>query len=228
MQNQNKLETIFHPIPQNIHGVIYLLVCISLFLMAWIFSNYRNQTFKIFKAALNEQQKNNLIREDSESIKKVTRLLNITFFLNLFILLYAINFRNQLVKIENNFDILLYSIIILSIFVIKTIVNIFLSWVFETKILLQYFLNDNYLKFKLYSLLALISAILILFSNELNRLFTIIAIICFMILWIIRCFKAYKYSYEYKSFSILYAFLYICTLEIIPVAVIGKFLLENA
>ena len=69
------METIFHPIPQHIHGVIYLLICISLFLMAWIFSNYRNQTFKIFKAALNEQQKNNLIREDSESIKKVTRLL---------------------------------------------------------------------------------------------------------------------------------------------------------
>ena len=222
------MDTIFNPIPQHIHGVIYLLICISLFLIAWIFSNYRNQTFKIFKAALNEQQKNNLIREDSESIKKVTRLLNITFFLNLFILLYAINFRYKLVKIENNLDILLYSLIILSMFLIKTIVNIFLSWIFETKILLQYFLKDNYLKFKLYSLLALISAILILFSNELISLFTIIAIICFTILWIIRCYKAYKYSYQYKSFSILYAILYICTLEIIPVAVIGKFLLENA
>jgi cytochrome b561 len=75
------LETTFHPIPQSIHGVIYILLSISLFLTAWIFSNYRNQTFKIFKAALNEQQKNNLIREDSESIKKVTRLLNITLFL---------------------------------------------------------------------------------------------------------------------------------------------------
>lgn len=222
------METNFHPVPENIHGIIYILLCISLFLLAWIFYNYRNQTYKIFRAALSEQQKNNLIREDSESIKKVTRLLNITFFINLFILFYAINFRYKLLVINDNFDILVYFILILSTFVIKSVVNIFLAWVFETKILLQFFLKDNYLKFKLYSLLAIISAILILFSTNLHQIFSVISIVIFTILWIIRCYKAYKYSNEFKSFSILYAFLYICTLEIIPVAVIGKFLMENA
>ncbi len=226
--NQNKLETNFHPVPQNIHGTIYILICISLLLLAWIFYNYRNQTYKIFSAALSEKQKNNLIREDSESIKKVTRLLNVTFFINFFILFYAINFRYKLLLINDNLDILIYFILILSTFVVKSIVNIFLAWVFETKILLQFYLKDNYLKFKLYSLLAIISAILILFSSNLSQLFTIIAITIFTILWIIRCYKAYKYSNEFKSFSILYAFLYICILEIIPVAVIGKFLMENA
>jgi len=204
------------------------LICISLLLLAWIFYNYRNQTYKIFSAALSEKQKNNLIREDSESIKKVTRLLNVTFFINFFILFYAINFRYKLLLINDNLDILIYFILILSTFVVKSIVNIFLAWVFETKILLQFYLKDNYLKFKLYSLLAIISAILILFSSNLSQLFTIIAITIFTILWIIRCYKAYKYSNEFKSFSILYAFLYICILEIIPVAVIGKFLMENA
>lgn len=204
------------------------MICISLLLLAWIFYNYRNQTYKIFSAALSEKQKNNLIREDSESIKKVTRLLNVTFFINFFILFYAINFRYKLLVINDNLDILIYFILILSTFVVKSIVNIFLAWVFETKILLQFYLKDNYLKFKLYSLLAIISAILILFSSNLSQLFTIIAITIFTILWIIRCYKAYKYSNEFKSFSILYAFLYICILEIIPVAVIGKFLMENA
>lgn len=221
------MKTTFYPVPPNIHTLTYVLLAVSLFLLAWVFSNYRNQAFKIFRAAVSEQQKNNLIREDSESIKKVNRLLNIIFFINLILLLYSVNFRYNFFSIKSNSDIIIYSSLILILFALKTVFNLILAWVFNTKSLFLLYLKDNYMKLKLFSILSIISTFLILFSTKSYPFFIFISWFALVILWIIRCFKAYKYSMEYKSFSIVYAFLYICTLEILPIALLGNFLMGN-
>lgn len=211
------------PVSPNFFVLISILF--SLVFFAWIINNYRTHVRKIFAASLNEKVKSSIEREDSETIKKVGVYLNILYFISLGLLFYALDYRYQIVGSNSFFNYVIANILIALFFILKYGVHYFLGWVFDTKLLTFNYLNDSYYKFKVFGVLAIPMILFILFSNDLFHFVSFLCVLIFALLWLLKCYKGLLYSYQFKRFPIFYAILYICTLEILPLLLIGNVLI---
>lgn len=98
----------------------------------------------------------------------------------------------------------------------------FLGFIFKTSSISNEFIANN-IFYK--SLAAIILLPLLLFSIfSISHIIVFFAFILFSILFIIRVFRGILIAYELRSFSFYQIFLYICTLEILPVFVLIKIL----
>lgn len=219
------IDTVSKELPFFPNFFVLISILFSLLFFAWIINNYRTHVKKIFSASLNEKVKLSIEREDSETIKKVGVYLNILYFISLGLLFYAMDYRFQIVGSNSFFNYVVANVLIALFFIVKYGVHYFLGWVFDTKLLTYNYLNDSYYKFKVFGVIAIPMILLILFSNQLFYYVSLLCVLIFSLLWLLKCYKGLLYSYQFKRFPIFYAILYICTLEILPIILIGNVLI---
>ena len=191
-------------------------------LVAYAFYNYRPQIKKIFSAALSERAKSSLEREDAERTKQVGRLLNFIFFLSLGWIVYAFEFRLNVIQVQSFLEFTLLMISIIAILSLKYGVHKFIGWVFEEEELTDRYLNDAYYKYRLFGLLLIPSGLFIMYSPFGYLAAIAFVFFCFAALWLFRCGIGVYYAFQNNSLPNLYSFLYICTFEILPFIVLGK------
>lgn len=215
-----------HPVKEHFSTGLYFSLILVTLIITFLFAYYKEQSKKILSAAFNMREKNALNRADSEIIKKVSVYMNIFFFINILLFAYAVNHRYKIFNDLSGFQLFLGALCILFIFLLKYGIHYYLAVVFKTKEFAHLYLEDSYLKYKLYGVFLFPLILLILFSNRFAEAATIIGIVGFLIIWILKSYYGLKLGLISKIFPKQYSFLYICTLEILPLVLLCKIFWE--
>lgn len=202
-----------------------LILCLILYSFIQVF--YRKRLSMIFKAFFAKHFANQLARECNIFKERISIPLFFLYIIVFSMVIYQaiIYFFNLPENININF--ILFAEIcgvvlicwFLKVAMIKISEKIFKTGKQSYEILLNIFI------FNIISGIVLLPVIiLILYSNYSVFIYT--ALILSGLIFLYRIFREIKIGISYKNFSLLHLFLYICTLEILPLIVIAKLALK--
>jgi len=207
-------------------------ISISIFACLVLFSITRFLYFRrlgqVFKAVFVNRLLSQINRESNIKKEGITLLLLIVFFIStsLFIYKTSINYFD-FDWLGMNPSISFFFLILLIVFAYyfaKLILIKFIGYVFNT----QQETND-YLIYNLIFLLVIGNVLLIpvIIQNYISNIVGFYFAICFLLLSeAYRITKAVISLFSYSKFSVLFIFLYLCTVEIIPVMIAYKVLIN--
>ncbi|MCK4407761.1 MAG: DUF4271 domain-containing protein [Bacteroidales bacterium] len=217
--------------PENLYKVnndwILGILILCLVLYAFIQVPYRKRLGMIFKAFFAKHFANQLAREGNIFKERISIPLFFLYIIVFSMVIYlAITyFFNLPENININFILFaeICGVVLICWFLkaamIKISEKIFKTGKQSYEILLNIFI------FNIISGIVLLPVIiLILYSNYSVFIYT--ALILSGLIFLYRIFREIKIGISYKNFSPLYLFLYICTLEILPLIVIAKLALK--
>lgn len=184
---------------------------------------------KVFVSTFSFQEAKQLYREDYKLTKRLSILLSIGYILVLaFLILFTNNYFGLIFRNYTEIQqYILFAAIVLMIYTVKYIVNSLFSIIYKQKELTkEYFLNA----FTISHTLGIVLFPMVLglyFTKYSPEIFLYPALIMSVSFYIIKLYRSFVISVIEQNVGILYIFLYLCALEILPILVLIKFLLVN-
>lgn len=215
-------QQIIEPVKEGHSALIYFSLVLVCLLCVLVFSFFQEQSKRLLSASVNSKAKSLLGRIDSESVNKASWYLNILFFINVLLFTYGLSYKYELLSTLGVSKVVLVSGGILLLFLSKYFVHYFLGFLFKTDDIAKQYLEELYLKYKLFGVLLFPLVLLLLFSPKYAGLAVFLGVSTYIVLWISVAFFALKTGLMSKSLPRYYPFLYICTLEILPLVIAGK------
>ncbi len=206
---------------------IPLLLVAGLILFAWVKLFYGRRLGMIFRGVFAKNYANQLIREGNlfnERIGLVLFFLHI-FMASLFVYLATPLFNVRLPEIP---DLLLYLLItssVLGLWVFKAAYVRLLSLLFKTGESSRELVANMFL-YNLFTGIALMPALWGMAFTD-REVFFYISLIIIVVVYIIRLGREAVIGFTVNKFSAFHLFLYLCTLEILPLIVLAKILNRN-
>ena len=189
--------------------------------MAFVFGRYHEQAKSMLIAAINPRAKATLERNETESIVQTGVFLNVIFFTN-FLLLVWMTYRLPLWNGSYTFSFGLLVLGVMLLFALKYLFQLMLGQVFQTQSEVKQYMQETYLKYRLYGVLVFPILLFGLFSNYTSQPFIVVAFALFLLLYLAHSIYGLRLGLLSKSFPKHYAILYICTLEILPLILVIK------
>jgi hypothetical protein len=197
--------------------IFFVLLLVSFFLIALLKGLYWKHAKLLFMGVFAQRYANQFLREENAFTERVNA---ITFFL------MSINFTLIILKITQSVELLSVGLIlvyVISFFLIKIALIKILGFILKTKDLSKLavffsMLFDRTLGFILFPLVVL----LYFFSFEVSSIVLVISFVLFLILIQMKLFWLWKIGTNSFGLPQFYIFLYLCTLEIFPLLILGK------
>ncbi len=194
-----------------------MLILTSFLLIAILKGYYWKHAKLLFMGVFAQRYANQFLREENAFTERVNA---ITFFL------MSINFTLIILKITQSFEILSVGLILVYVsgfFLFKMGLIKLLGFILKTKDLSKLavffsMLFDRTLGFLLFPLVVL----LYFFSFEVSTIVLVISFVLFLILILMKLFWFWKIGTNSFGLPLFYIFLYLCTLEIFPLLILGK------
>lgn len=184
---------------------------------------------KVFASVFSLQAAKQLLREDYKLNRRVSVFLTIGFVIvAAFMAFMANNYFGLILKGTTPLSQYLFFVgVILAMYFIKYITTYFLSYIIgEFDLGREYFFNVFI--FNQTAGVVLFPVVLcVLFSKFTPELFLYPGIIICAVFFILRLLRGFVISTLEQNIGVLYIFLYFCGLEILPLLVLIKFLLNN-
>jgi len=217
-----RVKTVTKLHPEWVSGV--LLFCFLL--LAWGQVFYRRRINQIYRAPFSKRFINQLIRDGNLFRERISIVLGIIYLLSFSLLVYIMNEKLTGFSIEGIGGLELYVIIVaglMAYLTVKLTMVQIIGAIFKTReTTLNYLLN--LLIFALISgPLLLVALVLIVYLQSTILLIGCIAV--FLILFIFRFFRGFFIGLTLRKFSYLFLFVYLCSLEILPLLVLLKVLI---
>ena len=205
------IKTIFN------QDIIFVLLTISFLLIAMLKSFYWNHAKLLFMGIFAQRYANQYLREENAFTERVSF---ITF------LLMSINISLIILKLVPKTSVLeTFSLIggVMLFFIIKIGLILLLGSIFRLKDIAKLgiffsFLFDRSLGFFLFPLIILVY----FFAFNITPFIMLILAIIFIVLLLLKLFWLWKIGTNAFGLSHFYIFLYLCTLEISPLLLLGK------
>ena len=205
------IKTIFN------QDIIFVLLTISFLLIALLKSFYWKHAKLLFMGIFAQRYANQYLREENAFTERVSF---ITF------LLMSINISLIILKLMPETSVLETFILIVGVmlfFIIKIGLILILGSIFRVKDIAKLgiffsFLFDRALGFFLFPLVILLS----FFAFNITPFVMLIVAIVFIVLLLLKLFWLWKIGTNAFGLSHFYIFLYLCTLEISPLLLLGK------
>jgi len=197
--------------------IFFVLLLVSFFLIALLKGLYWKHAKLLFMGAFAQRHANQFLREENAFTERVNA---ITFFL------MSINFALIILKITQSVELLSVGLILIYVsgfFLFKIGLIKLLGFILKTKDLSKLavffsMLFDRTLGFILFPLVVL----LYFFSFEVSTIVLVISFVLFLILILMKLFWLWKIGTNSFGLPQFYIFLYLCTLEIFPLLILGK------
>ena len=194
-----------------------MLILTSFLLIAILKGYYWKHAKLLFMGVFAQRYANQFLREENAFTERVNA---ITFFL------MSINFTLIILKITQSFELLSVGLILVYVsgfFLFKMGLIKLLGFILKTKDLSKLavffsMLFDRTLGFILFPLVVL----LYFFSFEVSTIVLVISFVLFLILILMKLFWLWKIGTNSFGLPQFYIFLYLCTLEIFPLLILGK------
>jgi len=205
------IKTIFN------QDIIFVLLTISFLLIAMLKSFYWKHAKLLFMGIFAQRYANQYLREENAFTERVSF---ITF------LLMSINISLIILKLIPKTSVLeTFSLIggVMLFFIIKIGLILLLGSIFRVKDIAKLgiffsFLFDRTLGFFLFPLIILVY----FFAFNITSFVMLIVAIVFIVLLLLKLFWLWKIGTNAFGLSHFYIFLYLCTLEISPLLLLGK------
>jgi len=204
--------------------LIIIPLLINLILFAYIKYNYSDYLKLVLFSIINYQASVLLWKENKNNKPKSYYLLLVMFFISIGTFMLLLLKDNQSPFISEHF-LLIIPILILAIGILisfNKVANYISGKIFlQDEISSEY--NNNISIFN-QSLGIIIFPITILITyTKTAEVFIYLGIVLFVLIYFLKIIRLFKINIS-KQLNILYLFLYLCTLEIIPILYIVKFL----
>lgn len=185
--------------------------------------------FKVFASVFSLQAAKQLLREDYKLNKRVSVFLSLGFLIVIAFLVYITNnyFGLILEGVSPLKQYLFFITIITSVYVIKFIISYLLSLVILEEELGKEYAFNVFVFSQTIGVVLFPVVLCIQFSKYPAELFLYPGLIICAGFFALRLFRGIVISVLEQNVGILYIFLYLCALEILPVLVLIKFLLNN-
>ena len=186
--------------------------------LAYLLYFYRPIIFRLFLAVFSRRLRNEIMRDESEIQRKVNRSVNV-FFLFSSGLLLGIYMHVEVLNNTIEWGWLIFSFVPTLFYFARFVLKKFLGYVFLSDAETKEFLLSEFLGNKIFGLIAFPIALILAYNPQFWPFFKWL-IISFLVLLIGRTiFLGFQIGFTQTTFPKLYSFLYICTLEILPLLV---------
>lgn len=185
--------------------------------------------FKVFASVFSLQAAKQLLREDYKLNKRVSVFLSIGFLIVMAFLVYITNnyFGLILEGVSPLKKYLFFLTIITSMYVIKFLMTYLLSFVISEEELGKEYSFNVFVFSQTIGVVLFPVVLCIQFSKYPAEWFLYPGLIICAGFFALRLFRGIVISVLEQNVGILYIFLYLCALEILPILVLIKFLLNN-
>ncbi len=220
-------------IPREVYNLAtewhFFLLIALIILVAWIRIYYQKKYGSIIRKTVWAKYKPSVNKEDRIGPDLYNLCLNAVFIFSFGFLLFQADRFYHLNAINLNGPLLLifYCIAVLVVYSVKMLVNNFNGFVFDVEVLMREYTEYIYLNLKALGLIVLPLNILITYADkEYTYLFFLIFYILYAVFWLLRIITGMLYGIS-ANISLSYLFLYLCTLEILPVLLLLKLLFTS-
>lgn len=206
---------------------IVLFFIFSIFVLIRI--SEPKKIIKVFTSVFSLQEAKQLFREEFKLTKRVSILLGLSFILVMAFLVQFINEYFGLILNEySELKQFLFFIAVISLmYLIKFIVNYTLAFITSNEELGKEYLFNVYVFSQTIGIILFPMVICLQFTKYPVEWFLYPALIICGGFYALRMFRGFVLSSSEQNIGILYIFLYLCALEILPLLVLIKFLLVN-
>lgn len=206
--------------------MFWIILC-SLVLLGWSRLLYRKQFGLISRSALNFSFAQKTFKNSSEFSDGFSSILNLIFILNLGLFAYQTTVFYtgiNLLGIQSAGITLAIGVGITILYAIKNLILSIFGYIFENSSYTQEYMQNVYLYNKLFGLFLFPIVIAIAFVKQGvigHDSLILLGIILFVLFFILRIIRGIRISIR-SNVSILYMFLYFCTLEVLPILLMIK------
>lgn len=184
---------------------------------------------KIFISVFSLQEAKQLFREEFKLAKRISVLLGIGFILIMAFLMQITNQYFGLILNDNSHlqQYLFFVLVISLIYLVKFIANYILAYISSNNELGKEYLFNVFVFSQTIGIIIFPLIICLQFSKYPTEWFLYPSLIICAGFYGLRMFRGFIISATEQNIGILYIFLYLCALEILPMLVLAKFLLVN-
>jgi hypothetical protein len=203
---------------------LYLFVLLGLF--AWIRIYYGNILSQTVQASTNFQVAAKMFKDKSLLQNQLDNILYAFYFLSLAYFLFFLEERMEMVP-YNLHGVLLYlfNLAILSgIFLVRVVLVNLLGTLFNQRSLFREYLYHTFIFNKLLGVSILTLLLFVVYTGAiLQDIFFWASLVTILVVMIMRIIRGLIFSFK-KDISIFYMFCYLCALEIVPLALLYRWL----
>lgn len=220
-------------VPVFRNGTPYYWPAVLLFVVfsIYVYLNFTNprKLIQVFLSVYSNQASRQLYREDYRLTKSMSVLLSLAFVIVMAFFLFVTNnyFGLILQGMEPLKQFLFFTAMLLLMYILKLSTNYFISFSTMSQELNNEYTFNVFISCQTLGVALLPLVICIQFSRYPTEWFLYPAIILCGVFYILRFVRGFIISVAEQNVGIVYIFLYLCTLEILPLLVLIKFLLVN-
>ncbi len=209
---------------------IFPVLLLILAFFAWIKFFYNRYFQQLIKAFLNTNLTNQIVRDENIFFQRISVYLSIVFNLiaALFIYLLSIQYHWTLGSLDTGFARFIFFVIVVSaIYALKYLVLKICGWLFEQEKEISMYIFNIFLINNILGIALLPFICLLAFNGSVH--FSGLLYVSFILIaaafgW--RIFRGIQIGFGSPTFSPLYLFLYLCTLEIAPLMVLIRIIVQ--
>lgn len=218
--------------PQPIHAKNQnwmTLIVLLLLLLIGILRVFYQKKFNLFiNAFISRRFSNQIIREENALTQSTSVLLTSIFFISLSLFFYLCG-RYFHYSFIGNTDLSQYLFILtgcIGFYILKLVANKFGGYIFKVIKETDEYIFNQFLVIQILGLLLTIWCILLNYSTNIKKEYLIyLGIATLFIGFFVRMIKSFGIS-NISSYSPVYIFLYLCSLEILPLIIIVKLIIR--
>ncbi len=206
----------------------FFIIIVAVLSLAWVKLIYTKFVFDFISSVFNYNISVKIYNEAGIVRKRVGYYLNILYLLTGSLYLFAISryFDYSPFELRNMQLFFLCFCILFGFIFYRILITKIISFIFLKEGLFSEFIHHFYVYNKLLGLVLLPFLLLIPYSNEsLQQIFVYLSFAIITSLYILRIFRIITFIFK-KEVLLFYLFLYLCTLEILPVLVITRIFLS--
>lgn len=195
---------------------------VNLVLLAYLNHNFKEHFSGILLSTISYGSSNNLYREFKNYRSRPSFILNIIFFISVSVFSFQIIniYFPELIIINPILILIASGILFLLLTLLTKLVSSLSGFIFQkSEISSEFNQNIDYFNQSLGLILFPLS-FLISFSG-IPKIAVYVGIISFLLLYLLRIIRLMQINFN-NQISIFYMFLYLCTVEILPILYIGK------
>ncbi len=205
---------------------VFILLFISSFLFVWSYYSYSKRFKQILSACFTNRGINQLSRDGDLFKERISIALFTVYVITFSMFCFQLMRYFFNIKAFGFYNIVTFLKILASIFIllfVKWMISKFIAHVFKNQIASNIFLLNS-LVFNIVSGVFLLPLVILNFYSNpfISKLILPFVVIMLLLFNTIRYIRYIIIGISYSKFSQLYLFLYLCTLEILPVLILIK------
>jgi len=210
---------------ETYHDWLWIPMLVLFVFLAVSFTKYSVQIKRYFLAMASNREFSDLMRDESQTSKMASLALNMfsLFSYSFFLFLLVLKFLNWgLADLELYLTI---NAIVCGGFILKYLFILSLGFLFKAQKNSNLYISNSLLSNKVFGIVLFPLALIVAYSFNFGNLFLNGTLVVWGLVTIFKWYQGIKLGLSFSELPIVYPFLYICTLEILPTLILFKIFL---